>query len=86
MRTKSTITVPERHQLKIARDTMKTICSFTGVMGMTHREAARIIAKLGGRPINVAGCYCKPSKATIACYCPDSHAIDCDCRRRPVTS
>ena len=43
------LTVPERHQLKIAKDTLRMPEAMVGVMGgMTKSEARRVIEKLEG--------------------------------------
>jgi hypothetical protein len=43
----SKLTVPEKHQLKIAKDTLKMPDAMLGVMGgMSKEEAHRIIEKL----------------------------------------
>ncbi len=53
------LSVPERHQLKIARDTMKMHCVGARIMGMTHHEAASIIRELTGKKSwRVEGCDC----------------------------
>lgn len=42
------LTTPEKHQLKIAKDTLKMAPAMVGVMGgMTRKEAKEIIKKLG---------------------------------------
>ena len=47
---KKKLTVPEKHQLKIARDTLKMNNVMAAVMGgMTKEEARRIIKRLGGK-------------------------------------
>lgn len=44
------LTVPERHLLKIARDTLKMPEAMVGVMGGPDKaEAKRIIARLTGK-------------------------------------
>lgn len=41
------LTVPEKHQLKIAKDTLKMNPAMANVMGgMSHKEAKEIIKKL----------------------------------------
>jgi hypothetical protein len=46
-----TLTVPERHQLKIARDTLWMSDVMARVMGgMTKEQAREIIYRLTGRP------------------------------------
>ena len=59
------MTVAERHQLKIARDTMQMHCAGAYILGglgeNPHREAARIILKLTGKPATIdPDCTCKP--------------------------
>ena len=47
----STLTVPERHQLKIARDTLKMSEAGALIMGgPSHEEAREIILRLTGKP------------------------------------
>jgi hypothetical protein len=44
VKNKTQLSVPEKHQLKIARDTMKMTCVFCAVMGgMSHIEAGRLL-------------------------------------------
>lgn len=44
-----TLSVPDRHQLKIARDSLRAPCAMLGVMGgPNHREAREIIHRLTG--------------------------------------
>lgn len=46
---KHTLTVPERHQLKIARATLKMSDAMANVMGgMTRAEAREIVNRLAG--------------------------------------
>lgn len=48
---KRQLSVPEQHQLKIARDTLKMNDVMVNVMGgMTKAEARAIILKLTGKP------------------------------------
>ena len=54
----------EKHQLRIARDTMKMHCAGAYILGglgeNPHREAARIILKLTGKPVTIdPECTCK---------------------------
>jgi hypothetical protein len=47
---KKTLTVPEKHQLKIARDTLKMPDAIAAVMGgPTKEEAREIIRRLTGK-------------------------------------
>jgi len=47
---KKTLTVPEKHQLKIARDTMRMTEAGALIMGgMTKAEAKAVIKKLTGK-------------------------------------
>ena len=49
MKNKRELSVPEKHQLKIARDTMKMPYAMIAVMGGPNREEAReIIERLTG--------------------------------------
>lgn len=53
----------EKHQLKIARDTMRMHCVGARIMGGMgedpHKEAARIILKLTGKPATIdPDCTC----------------------------
>lgn len=44
-----TLSVPEKHQLRIARDTLRMTPAMARVMGgMTHEEAREVIRRLGG--------------------------------------
>jgi hypothetical protein len=44
------LTVPEKHQLKVARDTLKMPATMLGVMGGPSKEEARaIIERLTGK-------------------------------------
>ena len=53
------LSVPEQHQLKIARKSMQYICSFAGTIGLKHAVASEIIARATGRPCAMPdGCYC----------------------------
>ena len=55
-----TLGVPERHQLKIARATMRMHCVGARIMGgPNHHESVRIIADLTGAIIGIdADCTC----------------------------
>ena len=59
-RNQRSLGVPERHQLKIARDTMKMHCTGALIMGgMNHREALAVIHKLTGAIVGTPeGCSC----------------------------
>ncbi len=53
----------EKHQLKIARDTMRMHCEGARIMGGLgvdpHREAAKIILRLTGKPATIdPDCTC----------------------------
>lgn len=44
---KRVLSIPEKHQLKIARDTLKMSDTFARIMGgMTKEEAKAVIARL----------------------------------------
>lgn len=44
------LTVPERHQLKVARDTLRMNDVFARIMGgMTKQEARNIVERLTGK-------------------------------------
>lgn len=60
-RRESALSVPERHQLRIARDSMRMACPMLGVMGgPNHREATAIIARLTGAIAGIdAECTCR---------------------------
>jgi len=59
------LTVPEKHQLAIAKASMKQSC--VGVMvlgGPNHRECVKIIEKFTGRIVKVdSDCTCKGEKS-----------------------
>jgi hypothetical protein len=57
---KAQLSVPERHQLKIARQSMKMHCAGCLIMGgPNHRESARIIHELTGAIVGIdADCTC----------------------------
>lgn len=47
---KRKLTIPEKHQLRIARRTLKMADVFVHIMGgMTRQEAREIVRKLGGK-------------------------------------
>ena len=53
----------EKHQLKIARNTMRMHCAGARIMGGLgddpHREAARIIRRITGKPASIdPDCTC----------------------------
>lgn len=51
-RTINELTVPEKHQLKIAKKTLKMPDAMVGIMGgMTKEEARKIIKKLTGKTV-----------------------------------
>ena len=44
MKSKTQLSVPENHQLKIARDTMKMTCVFCAIMGgASHVKASKLL-------------------------------------------
>ena len=55
------LSVPERHQLRIARDSMRYACPMLGVLGgPNHYRAASIIHELTGQIVCIdADCVCK---------------------------
>lgn len=57
---KRNLTVPERHQLRIARDTVKRPCAMARVLGgMDHLRAVNTIRNLTGSDIKLPdGCDC----------------------------
>ena len=60
---KRALSVPERHQLRIARDTMKMSCAGARIMGgmgpSPHRKAAEVIHTLTGVTVGVdSDCSC----------------------------
>ena len=54
------LSVPERHQLSIARKSMKMHCAGLAIMGgPNHKESAAIIHELTGAIVAIdAGCTC----------------------------
>ena len=58
------MTIPEQHQLAIARKTMRLSCVGAMIMGgPNHKESIIIIAKLTGRRLILPeDCTCKESK------------------------
>lgn len=49
----SKLSIPQKHQLKIARDTLKMSDAGARIMGgMTKEEARQVIIKLTGKPAN----------------------------------
>ena len=55
------MTVPEKHSLKIARQTMRMHCAGARIMGgMDHRQAVEVIERLTGKRVPTApDCNCK---------------------------
>ena len=60
-RARRTLSVPDQHQLRIARRTMRYNCIGAAVMGgPNHFQAASIIHQLTGVFVNIdADCTCK---------------------------
>jgi hypothetical protein len=53
------MTTPDKHALKIARDTMKMHCVGAWIMGQTHKQAAETIERLTGEHVELEkGCTC----------------------------
>lgn len=57
------LSVPERHQLKVARGSMRMHCAGALIMGgPNHYQSARIIEQLTGAIIGIdADCKCRDS-------------------------
>lgn len=67
----SKLSIPEKHQLKIARETMRMHCAGARIMGGMgadpHRKAARIIHELTGVFVAVeSDCTCFAESAGLA--------------------
>ncbi len=59
----SRLSIPERHQLKVARDTMRWLCCVVGKKGIlggtNHREAQRVIRRLTRKSVALPdNCSC----------------------------
>jgi hypothetical protein len=65
MHSKSSLSVPEQHQLNVMNKTMAMNCTFAVICGVGHGTAAQIIHNLTGRRVAaVEDCRCpKPSDA-----------------------
>lgn len=57
----SRLSTPEKHQLKIARETMRMHCAATLIMGgPNHAESVKIIMRLTGKKVQLdSDCTCK---------------------------
>ena len=64
------MTIPEQHQLAIARKTMRLSCVGALVMGgPNHKESIAIIAKLTGRRLTLPeDCTCKLTVERISIW------------------
>ena len=61
------LSVPQRHQLKIAKDTMRLTCLGTNCLGgMDHQCAVAVIKEFTEQTVHVASdCICGPRDTVI---------------------
>lgn len=62
-----TLTIPEKHQLKVAKDSMRMHCPAIRIMGgPDHVDAVRIIDRLAGKAVPFPkGCNCQIRRLEI---------------------